>query len=95
MIEEQLHKMQQNQRRKERVQVHIERVAPLDVRINLAAPQIPIGERPHERRDDNAAQQKVDHHHVEQEIDALADAQIQCPGESDGRDYGEDRFNDD
>lgn len=65
MVEEQLHEMQQNQRRKERVQVYVERVAPLDVCVQLAAAQIPIGQRPHERRHDDAAQQKIDDHHVE------------------------------
>lgn len=48
VIEEQLHKVQQNERRKEGVQVDVERVAPLDVGIDLAAPQVPVGHEPHE-----------------------------------------------
>lgn len=86
MIEEQLHEVQQNQRRKERVQVHVERVAPLDVRVQLAAAQVAICQRPHERGHDDAAQQEIDDHHVEEKVDALADAQVQRPRESNGCD---------
>lgn len=84
MIEKQLHEMQQNQRREKCVQMNVKRVAPFDVRIDLAAPQIPIGHQPHKRGHNNATQQKVNEYHIEEEVDALADAQIQGPREPNG-----------
>lgn len=71
--------MQQNQRREKGVQVDVERIAPLDVRIDLAPTQIPIGHQPHERRHDYAANQKVHNQYVEQEVAGLTDAQVQGP----------------
>lgn len=78
--------MQQQQRRKERVEMHVKAIAPFDVAIGDALPQVPIGEQPRERGHQDADQNKVDNDDVENAVNRVAKRKVQRVSERRRRD---------
>jgi len=74
--------VQQHQGRKEGVQMHIEGIAPLNVRLQTVRAQIPIRHRPEKGGNYDAHENAVHEHHVEDEGDALPEGQSQYVGKT-------------
>lgn len=71
MVEEQLYEMQQYQGREERIQMHIERVAPLHVEVAVSIAKVAIRNHPKQRGHDHAAEYAVNKHDVQCEQNRL------------------------
>lgn len=69
--------MQQHQRRKEGVQVHVEGIAPFNVRLQAVCSKVPVCNCPEEGGDDDAHKDAVHKDHVKDEGYALPEGESQ------------------
>ena len=84
--------MNDHERRKERVQMNVERVSPLDpfVGRHAAIEHEPVGDQPEAGGHHQADADAVHEDHEEQKLDERKEPQVQCDGEQGGTDYEPD-----
>lgn len=81
--------MQQHQRREECIEMHVEAIAPLNVRLTIPFTQVSIGEKPRERRCQYADYYNIHNNDIQNTVNGLGKCKIKRPCESNRRNCNE------